>query len=164
MTERSGSAIYSILESDSPSNYTKMEGIYINGKQFTRILNNPWVEETKELKPPTNNYEIVLGESIYKSLGDSVLNDKKVKLYKSIETRTSINKETRDESIWYATTTYWFSESGLLVKKERILELTMKPKQKEGDTTIRKETKAVTKSVTITEIDPNIKIEAPQIG
>lgn len=154
-----------IFESDSSVSYMKTETIFVNGKRYKKTLNNPWVEETTEVKTPApNKYETISSETIYKSLGESFLNDKKVKAYKTNEIKNLVNKEQGNESVWNTTTTYWFAESGLLVKKERVFELTIKPKQKEGDTMIRKEAKSVTKSITITEIDQNIKIEAPQIG
>lgn len=165
ITERLGANYRTIYEFDSPGISSKNEAIVFNGRRFKRNLDKSWVEDTAEIKPSSPGiYETLTNETFYYSLGDKVLDDKNFKVYKTVENRKQLHKERGDESEWHIVTTFWFDQTGLLFKKERLMELTMKPKKLETDTVIRKETKTTTKSVATTEIDPNIKIEPPQIG
>ncbi|MBX7170082.1 MAG: hypothetical protein K1X72_03920 [Pyrinomonadaceae bacterium] len=165
ITERLGANSRTIYEFDSPGMSSKNEAIFFNGRRFKRNLEKSWIEETTEIKPSAPSiYETLSNEILYYSLGDKISDEKNFKVYKTVENRKQLNKERGDESEWHIVTTFWFDQSGLLVKKERLMELTMKPKKLETDTFVRKETKVITKSLSTTEIDPSIKIEAPQIG
>lgn len=84
ISEVNRSARRSIYESDSASLYSKTESIFINGKRFTKKLNNPWMEEKVEIKPTANVLETISNEVVYKSLGEKVLNDKKAKVYQTV--------------------------------------------------------------------------------
>jgi hypothetical protein len=165
VTEQLGAAIRSVFESDSPTSTMKTESIFINGKRFVRNQNSVWKEETPINRPQSSNdFETVVNESVYKSLGEGSLNDKKVKIYKVISNRTRVHKSNGNSFVWNETTTYYFAESGQLVKSESLSEQISKPKNEVGSAFVAKETKSVTKKIKTIEIDQNIKIEAPQIG
>lgn len=164
-TENYNGARHSIFEADSPTSYMRTENIFINGKHFNKKLNNPWTEETNNPPPPTKSgFETVSNETIYKSLGEGILNDKKVAIYKTINTRSAVNKEKGNSYTVVETTAYFFDEKGLLIRSESVSEQVSKSKDEPGSAFIRKETKSTTKRIKTTEIDTSIKIEAPQVG
>lgn len=154
----------SIYESDSAVSYSKTESIYINGKRYTKKLNNPWMEEKIEIKPVINTIETISNEVIYKSLGDKVLNDKKAKVYQTVTSTTRVNKEKGDSFTVNETETYYFDETGLMFRSETTSEMTHKPKVEANSAILPKETKSITKRIKTVEIDQSIKIEEPQLG
>lgn len=165
INERFGTASRSIFESESPTSKMKTETIFIDGKRFVRNQNSAWTEEKAVNAPSsTNDFETVSNETTYKSLGEGTLNDKKVKIYKVISNRTNVHKINGNSFVWNDTTTYYFAENGQMVKSESLIEQINKPKNEVGSAFVAKETKSVTKRVKTIEIDPNIKIEAPQIS
>lgn len=154
----------SIYESDSASIYSKTETIFINGKRYTKKMENPWIEEKIENKPTPNNYETISNEVIYKSLGEKVLNDKKAKVYQTVSFTTRVNKEKGGGYSVNEIVTYYFDDTGLMFRSETNSEMINKPKAAPGSAFVQKETKSTTKRIKTVEIDQNIKIEEPQIG
>ena len=164
ITERIGAVSRFVYESDSATVSSKTETIFINGKRFVKKMNNSWMEEKFENKPVQSSIETVSDQTVYKSLSEQNLNDKKVKVYQTVQTRSSVSKEKGNEFVTKTTITYNFDESGLMFKSESISEMTSKPKNEPGSAFVKKETKSVTKRTKTVEIDPSIKIEEPQIG
>lgn len=164
ITEATKLARRSIYEFDSAASYSKTESIYINGKRYTKKLNNPWMEEKVEIKPMPNSFETISNEVIYKSLGEKVLNDKKSKVYQTITSTTRVNKEKGYSFTVNETVTYYFDEIGLMFRSETNSEMINKPKIEPNSAILPKETKSITKRIKTVEIDQNIKIEEPQIG
>ena len=163
--ERSGRAYRNIYEAESEVSSSKIETISINGKTYKKILDKPWTEEIVEKRtPPQSTVETISSESIYKSLGVEKIGGIETKKFKLTEKKETLNREKGYETSSNSTSTFWFDNTGLLIKSERITESILKSQPKENDTMIRKPTKTVMKTTTTIEIDASIKIEAPQIG
>jgi hypothetical protein len=162
--EQVGTASRIVFESDSASSYMKTEYISINGKRFKRTLNNPWIVETSDIKSRPNILEKTSEETVYKSLGDAIIDDKKVKVYRTLNAVNYLNKERGGDFQVKTDTTYYFDEAGVMIKSEVVSESINKPKNDAGAPFIQKETKSARKTITSVKIDPNIKIEEPQIG
>jgi uncharacterized membrane protein YheB (UPF0754 family) len=164
VTERVGTTSRNLYESDSATSSMKTETIFINGKRFVRKQDNPWIEEKFENKVPQNSFDTISDETTYKSLGEQNLNDKKVKVYQTVQIRKTVSKEKGNEFLNKNTITYYFDESGLMFKSEAVWESVFKPKNEPGSAFVQKETKSTRKQTQTVEIDQNIKIEEPKIG
>lgn len=164
--EINGLARYFIFESDNPTSYMKTENIYINNKRYTRKLNQNWVVEdiVPSGKIPFSQFETTEIESVYKNLGEKSVDGKQLKVYQSMIKRVTVNKDTSSQITSLEITDYYFDESGLMIKSESSTEMISKYQDDLARGYIRKEQKSTSKMTRTIEIDPKIKIEAPQIG
>ena len=164
ITEIDGITRRSVYESDSSASYMKTETIFINGKRFVKKLDNPWIKEKIENKPFQNTLETISNETINKFIGEQVVNEKKIKVYQTVQTRKYIDKAKGSESTTTDTTDYYFDEKGLMFKSISTSEMIFKPKNEPGSATLMKESKSSRKQIKTVEVDQNIKIEKPKIG
>jgi hypothetical protein len=165
ITEHFAGNSRTIIESDSVSLSSKTERISINGKKFIRKLNAPWQEDTQAgTYKPSPDWETKTNETIYKSLGEKIIDDKKAQVFQVISNRITLNKSNGFQSDNKDTTTYYFDESGLMFRSESNVETISKGKDQPDSGIVNKPFKGTSKRTRKVEIDQSIRIEAPQIG
>jgi hypothetical protein len=137
----------------------RTETIYIiREKKYVRIDGGEWTEEERKAsKPPGWLLKIVDQQTEYKSLGTEVLNDRRTNVYAKIERTKRFNEEKQTESFSTITTKYWFGEDGGIIKQEDRIESGVMPQKDKIEVSNR------TLRVTVWELDPTIRIEAPII-
>jgi hypothetical protein len=148
--------IRSISEFDSPTLKKRTETIRINGKIYTRTDDGEWTEEKPIVRPKTESKLKTVEEQIeYKSLGTEKLDDQNASVYAKIQKQKLINESTKSEMFVTITTKYWFGEDGGRLKEE------MQAERRVTSEKSRAETVSSSLRVTVWELDPSIKIEAP---
>lgn len=144
---------HSTYESNIQSQIGKKERIVVVNKFYIREGDGEWKEGSIETPPtPEPATKSVSSDIEYKFLGSERLNNQDTTIYSVAESRKSVNPKNNLETLSDITTRYWFSDTGELLKKE----FSMKMQNGAFVSNI--------KSVTTYEIDPNIKIEAPELA
>lgn len=165
VTEKSGINMRSVFESDSATNYSKTETIYVNGKRFVKKLDSPWKEETLQTNyQPSDVFETLKDEKTYKFLGEQTVDNKKAKVYQSVSVRVTAKKDNSFQSERKEITTYYIDESGVIFRSESNMEAINQGKSAAESGRKDKPFKTTSKRIKTTEIDPSIKIEVPQVG
>lgn len=148
--------IRSISEFDSSTMKKKTETIRIGGKIYTRINDGEWTEGKRQEKSKTERKLKMVEEQIeYKSLGTQKLDNQNTTVYAKIQRQKLINESNQSEMFVTITTKYWFGEDGGKLKEETQAERRIKLEK------IPIETVSSSLRVTVWELDPSIKIEAP---
>jgi len=153
-TARQGSR--SVYESESSIGKKRTETIFIGDKIYTRIDDGEWTVKTREARSKFENRLRLLEEQIeYKSLGTEKLDNQNANIYAKIQKQKLINESNKSELFLTITTKYWFGEDGSRLKEEMQVERRVKSE--------KIPTGLVSSSlrVTVWELDPGIKIEAP---
>jgi hypothetical protein len=147
----------SISESTLNSKTTRTEDIRIGDKTYKRIGDGKWQEGVFqpytpriENKPPVANQEESQIE--YKYFGTEKLNNQTANVYVVTKKVKGINSSNNKEYLHNIVNKYWFSQDGLILKLHMEME---------------------TRTLVVTarnnlihtwELDPNIKIEAPNLN
>ncbi|HVE56674.1 MAG TPA: hypothetical protein VNB22_07590 [Pyrinomonadaceae bacterium] len=146
----------SISEFDSSTLKKRTETIMIGDKIYTRIDNGEWMEKKREVRPKTESTLKTVEEQIeYKSLGTEKLDDQNASVYAKVQKQKLIDESTKSEMFVTITTKYWFGEDGGRLKEEMQAERRIKLEKSPIETVSR------SSRVTVWELDPSIKIEAP---
>lgn len=147
-----------ISESRMGSKISRNESIRIGDKTYKRNGDEAWIEGTVEVNPtskktettspaPSNNQADSQIE--YKYLGSEKLNNQTTNVYAWISKKNLIDPSTNKEKISTSIAKYWFTEDGILLKEDRVME------HKTGEVTI------YNRLTTVWELDPNITVIAP---
>jgi hypothetical protein len=148
--------VRSISEFDSSTLKKRTETIRINGKIYTRINDGEWTEGTPEVRPKTESKIKMVEEQIeYKFLGTEKLDDQNTNVYAKIQRQKLISESNKSETFSIITTKYWFGEDGGRLKQEIQMESRIKLEKSPAESIFRN------LRVTVWELDPSIKIEAP---
>jgi hypothetical protein len=148
----------SVMESTLNSKTSRIEAIRIDDKTYRRTGDGKWQEGVyqpyspkPENKPDgaTNQED---GQIEYKYLGTEKLNNQTANVYSVIKKFKGVNSSTKKEYISTTATKYWFAEDG------SILRLNMEMKSRDGIANL-----SFTHTSTW-ELDPNIKIQAPNLN
>jgi hypothetical protein len=151
----------SISEIRSESKITKSESIRIGDKTYKRNGDEAWIEGTVEVKPqtkatdtkpPAPQADEFVRQFEYKYLGTEKLNNLTANVYAEVQTAKRIDPKTNKESVTTYTKKYWFSEDGIKLKEDTVMEFT-------GTDVTR-----YTRLTVAWELDPNIKVEAPKMN
>jgi len=146
----------SISEVDSPAIKKKTERIMIGGKIYTRTNDGDWTEEKLEVPEKKESPLKPVEEEIeYKSLGAEKLNGQSANVYAKIQRQKRVDEARNSETLTTITTKYWFGEDGGILKEETLYESRIKSEKRATESVFRN------LRVSVWEIDPNIKIEAP---
>lgn len=150
----------SVFEFDAASLKKRNETVKIGDKTYTREgENGEWTETITRIVKPADairireNVTVKTGieiETEYKFLGNEIFDGQNVKVYAKIENSKSIDSRNNRESHHVTTTKHFYAENGKLLKTESVKEI-------RGENTVGR---FVAK--TLYEIDPSIKITAPQ--
>lgn len=146
----------SISEFDSSTIKNRTETIRIGDKIYTRINDGEWTEGKREVRPKTESKLKKVEEQIeYKSLGTEKSGNQNASVYAKIQKQKLVNESNKSEVFVTTTTKYWFGEDGGRLKEEAQTERRIKSEKSPSE--------AVSSSfkVTVWELDPSIKIEAP---
>ena len=152
-----------IYENSFQSKTKKSEKIRIGDKTYLREGNEEWKEVTLEVEsqpqpgnkiPNTDNQvnNQVDSQIEYKFLGSEKLDNQITNVYAKIERQKVINSTNNKETHSVATTKYWFGEDGIILK------LDMEMDSQTGETIFH------TRLTQVWELDPSIKIEAPNLN
>jgi len=145
-----------IYEFDSSTFKKKTETIRVGNKIYIRIDEGEWAEEKPDIRQKFENKLKMIEEKIeYKSLGTEKLDSQNTSVYAKIQKQKLVNESNKSEMSVTVTTKYWFGEDGGKLKEE----VQRESHVKSGKSTI--ETISNSLGVTIWELDPGIKIEAP---
>ncbi len=143
---------HSVYEAKLSSGNKKIERIVIGDKLYTREGDGEWKAGSIEPPPaPEGTIKTLSKETEYKFWGNEILNNQNTTVYLVVEKSKTLNEKNNIESIVNATTKYWFAEDGALLKTEKVR------------TFQSGEAVSTNKEITIYELDPNIKIEAPAV-
>lgn len=144
---------HTINNFNSDHSNARRETIMLAGKVYTREGDGQWKAETLAAPAPREaTTKIVDKQTEYKFLGSENLNNQKTDVYAQIEKSKIIHLINNSESASLITTKYWFTEDGKLLKVETATEL-------RNDKSI-----AHFNRIRTFEIDPTIKIEAPNLN
>lgn len=140
-----------VYQSTSDNQNKKREAIRIKDKTFVKEEGTTWKETALNNNSQSEDKSSIVEEKTdYKFTGSEKLNNKKAAVYEKIENRKRVNAASNTEIVSNAVTKYWFGEDGLLLKSEQTAEIRI------GAKLIHTR---LTKNY---EMNPNIKIEAPQ--
>lgn len=146
----------SIQELYSMAIKKRTETIRIGGKIYTRTDDGEWTKKTPEISPKTESKLKMVEEQIeYKSLGTEKLDNQNTSVYAKVQKQKLINESNKSEMFVTITTKYWFGEDGGRIKEEAQAERRIKSEKSPSESVFRN------LRVTVWELDPNIKIEAP---
>lgn len=145
-----------IYENSFQSKNSNSETIRIGDKIYTREGNGAWKEGTSEVKAQpgnkiTNTDNQADGQIEYKYLGTEKLDNQTANVYVKIARKKGINSANNKETVSTTTTKYWFGEDGMILKSD------MKMDSQTGEKIFH------TRLTQVWELDPNIKIEAPNL-
>jgi hypothetical protein len=150
-------------EITSRSKTTKTESIRIGDKTYKRTGDQPWIEGTIDAKaqlkrydppsasmPTAENQAEKLTE--YKYLGTEQLNGLTANIYAATTKIKRLSHTTNKEMLSVTKRKYWIGEDGVKLKEETLIEA-------DGG-----ETKIYNHFTVAWELDPAIKVEAPEIN
>jgi hypothetical protein len=145
-----------IYENSFQSKTSNSETIRIGDKIYIREGNGVWKEGTSEVKSQpenkiTNADNQADGQIEYKFLGTEKLGNQTANVYAKIARKKGINSTNNKETVSTTTTKYWFGEDGMILKSD------MKMDSQTGEKIFH------TRLTQVWELDPNIKIEAPNL-
>lgn len=147
-----------LSESSSNSQTSRFEQITIGSKVYKRKDNQAWTVENKtaskpsEAKTETSTFKVIDRQTEYRFLGTETLNNQKTNVYSTVEKIKSVDPVNNQEKVSTITTKYWFNDEGTGLKEEKVSET------RTGANTIYMR-------VTLAwELDPNIRIETPQLN
>lgn len=142
----------STYEFTSQSLNVKKETIRIANKTYTREGSGEWTETVPAVAAkPENTTKTVDVRIEYKFLGNEKLDSQNANVYEKIEKSKLVDLKNNRESDSITKTKHWFGEDGRLLKTESRREIRSENSVGNFD------------SITIYEVDANIKIEAPVI-
>lgn len=145
-----------IYESESSNMKKKTETIRIGDKIYTRIDDGEWTLGKREIRPKTESTLKMVEERIeYKSLGTEEWNAQNASVYAKIQKQKLVDESSKSEMFVTIATKYWFGKDGGKLKEETQIERRIKSEKS------LVETVASSVRVTVWELDPGIKIEAP---
>jgi len=145
-----------IYENSFQSKTSNSETIRIGDKIYIREGNGTWKAETSEVKSQpgnkiTNTDNQADGQIEYKFLGTEKLGSQTSNVYAKIARKKGINSTNNKETVSTTTTKYWFGEDGMVLKSD------MKMDSQTGEKIFHN------RLTQVWELDPNIKIEEPDL-
>jgi hypothetical protein len=148
----------SISESNFNSKTTRTEAIRIGDKTYKRVGDGQWQEgafqpySPKTENKPANTSNQESSQIEYKYLGTEKLNTQTANVYAVIKKVKGVNSSNNKEYLHNIINKYWFSEDGLILK------LNLEMETRTDIVTARNSL------IHTWELDPNIKIEAPNLN
>ncbi len=145
-----------IYENSFQSKTSNSETIRIGYKIYIREGNGAWKEGTSGVESQSENKIMdtdnqAEGQIEFKFLGTEKLGNQTTNVYAKIARKKLVNLTNNKETLSATTTKYWFGEDGMILK------LDMKMDSQTGERIFH------TRLTQVWELDPNIKIEEPNL-
>lgn len=145
-----------VLEFDSPPLKRITETISVNGRLYRRIDDGVWEIVNREPSQQRDSgVKLIEGQTEYKALGTEKLDNRNTLVFAQFQKKKYLNQYNQNESLSTTTTKNWIGEDGKIQKQEVLTETRVKPVNG-GTESVYRESR-----VTVWELDPTIKIDAP---